>query len=114
MGLHDLGAIPSDQVKLYVDRMVAGEDNDTVDASRSLKVHRRTEAQASTVDPPFVRACMSNHRSMYMESSFFCTDLYRSRGMDATNGHRHRLLTLRCNDRITLKVTHRGSSVIVA
>jgi hypothetical protein len=27
---------------------------------------------------------MSNHGPMHVESSFFCTDVYRSRGMDAT------------------------------
>jgi hypothetical protein len=105
MGLHDLGAIPSDQVKLYVDRMAAGEDNDTVDARRSLKVRRRKEAQASTVDLPFARACMSNHRSLHVESPFVCTDLYLSCRMDAADGCRHRLLALRRRNRRILKGT---------
>jgi hypothetical protein len=32
-----------------------------------VKVHRRTTAQASIVDPPFAQAHMSNHKPMRTE-----------------------------------------------
>jgi hypothetical protein len=70
-----------------------------------VKLHTRTEAQASTVDLPFARACMSHHRPMSTERQFFCTDVYLSCGMDETDGHRHRLLAHKCRNRRILKGT---------
>ena len=52
--------------------------------SNPRSAHRKTYAPAPEVDPLLSHAHMSNYMWVYMETSFFRTDLYLTCGMDAT------------------------------
>jgi hypothetical protein len=54
--------------------LAASVDDDTTYLSRSVTVHRRTEAQTPTVDSSLPTRGLSNHTPMHMECPFFHAD----------------------------------------